>query len=319
MLSPVRETRPKDRQMTTTTDTARSFYASQPRVRTADIIGAKRTGPIGDMPGRRIAQRTMIGVDPDEIVLGDNASRSDTRDSAIHSLARSMREHGQQHPIRVARMGDSWVAVSGNNRVIAARYLNAHLAQGETPFEIQCSIVNLSREQDPALQAAILNIVENMQRTGLTPLEQARAMRLLIEAGRTQSVIAEIFACTQASVSNTLALLRLHPRLVLAVERGQLGATDAVKIGRGCPSLDEQAALGEEILAGHLTGKAALAKATGAEPAFKKKQARALARVLAASGSTFTAEDVEALVLRCAGIAVELTAPIAGAMETAGI
>jgi ParB family chromosome partitioning protein len=90
-------------------------------------------------------------------------------------------------------------------------------------------------------------LVENVQRMDLTPLEEARAYRQLLEEyGMTQEAIAARVGKSRPTISNTLRLLQLPAEVQVFVEEGDLSGGHArALIG-----------LGDERYAAHLAAKA---------------------------------------------------------------
>jgi ParB family chromosome partitioning protein len=67
-----------------------------------------------------------------------------------------------------------------------------------------------------------VQLTENIQRADLTPIEEARAYRQLLEAGATQSSIARAVGVPASRVRERLALLDLDERIQERVHRGEL-------------------------------------------------------------------------------------------------
>lgn len=68
-----------------------------------------------------------------------------------------------------------------------------------------------------------LALIENLQREDIGPIESARAYRRLIdEFGLTQEGVAERVGKSRTAVANTVRLLRLPPRILRALESGEI-------------------------------------------------------------------------------------------------
>jgi ParB family transcriptional regulator, chromosome partitioning protein len=85
---------------------------------------------------------------------------------------------------------------------------------------------DLSAEAD----AAETFLAENVHRRGLSPLEEARAMALLVDLGFSQRQIAERGGFGQSHVSKRLSLLRLPQQLQDARARAEITVADALAI-----------------------------------------------------------------------------------------
>lgn len=116
----------------------------------------------------------------------------------LAGLAESIRRNGILQPITVRRRTDGcYELIAGERRLRAARL--AGLA------EVPCILMKADNRK-----AAILGLVENVQRADLNPFEEAEAIRRLMnEWGATQLEVAERLGKAQSTIANKLRLLRL--------------------------------------------------------------------------------------------------------------
>jgi ParB family chromosome partitioning protein len=131
-------------------------------------------------------------------------------EESLSALAESIREVGVLQPVLLRPTGDRYELVAGERRWRAARKVGLQ------------TIPALVRETDDsaALEQAL---VENLQREGLNPLEEAGAYQQLIEDfGLTHEQIAARAGRSRAAVSNTLRLLALPPAIQRQVRERQL-------------------------------------------------------------------------------------------------
>lgn len=126
----------------------------------------------------------------------------------LDSLTQSIRKNGLLQPVAVRRLADgSFELIAGERRLRAAQ------SAGMT--EIPC-IVHAADER----RAAVLGLLENMQRQDLTPFEEAEGIRrLMVEWNMTQSEVSARLGKAQSTVANKLRLLRLT-----AIERERIEA-----------------------------------------------------------------------------------------------
>ncbi len=126
--------------------------------------------------------------------------RTNFDESELTGLADSIRKNGILQPISVRKRADGcYELIAGERRLRAARL--AGLAQ------VPCILMKADNKK-----AAILGLVENMQRADLDPFEEAEAIRRLMnEWGVTQLEIAEKLGKAQSTIANKLRLLRLSP------------------------------------------------------------------------------------------------------------
>jgi ParB family transcriptional regulator, chromosome partitioning protein len=95
--------------------------------------------------------------------------------------------------------------------------------------------------EDRAPETRVLEqLVENLQRADLSPLEEAQALRRMLDEtpGLTQSALAEQVGRSRPWVSNTLGLLRLPDEVQALLRDGKLDASHAKAIA-GLPANDQ--------------------------------------------------------------------------------
>src|SRR5579885_159815 len=138
--------------------------------------------------------------------------RHDDGYERLAELTRSIQEFGILQPLVVRRAGDHYVVIAGGRRLVAAK--RAGLSH----------VPVIVRDEEGA-RVRVLQLVENVQRQQLTPLDEARAYQELMEIeGLTIGEIAARIHVSTQTVRDKLRLLR-DQVLADAVERGQLSAT----------------------------------------------------------------------------------------------
>ncbi|MHB8573570.1 MAG: ParB/RepB/Spo0J family partition protein [Candidatus Dormibacteria bacterium] len=171
----------------------------------------------GDGRGRRDGEPIdgLAIVAIDRIHPGEDNVRRDVGD--VEELAASLRSVGLLQPLVVTPwdFGDGYVVVCGHRRLAAARV--AELT--ELPVIIR-EMTNAER-----LEAML---VENAQRTDLTPIEEAQAYQQLLGLEFTQETLATRIGRSQSHVSKRLALLKLPNRIQEAVYSGGISVADAL-------------------------------------------------------------------------------------------
>lgn len=154
--------------------------------------------------------------------------RTNFEEDALESLSDSIKQNGVLQPILVRRKGTGYEIVAGERRYQASKRAGLK----EVPV--------LIRDIDDA-EVFKLALIENLQRTDLNPIEEARGYKLLIERdGLTQEGLAKILSKSRPSIANALRLLDLpdevqelviqmlltsgHARAILAVptEEGRI-------------------------------------------------------------------------------------------------
>jgi ParB family transcriptional regulator, chromosome partitioning protein len=134
----------------------------------------------------------------------------------IESLANSLKTKGLLQPIMVRPIaGGEYEIVAGERRWRAAQRAGLHMVPA------------IVRELDDR-ETLEIAIIENVQRSDLNPLEEARAYKMLQDQySYTQQQLAEVIGKSRSHIANTMRLTTL-PELVLAqVENGKLSAGHA--------------------------------------------------------------------------------------------
>jgi ParB family transcriptional regulator, chromosome partitioning protein len=156
------------------------------------------------------------GGKPREIPLGDIdpnpfQTRSQVNEDQLAELAASILANGVVQPVLVRPLANGRFQLIAGER----RWRASQLAGKAT---VPAILRQVSDEQ-----AMEITIVENLQRTDLNPMEQARAFeRLSREFHMTQEQMATRTGKDRASVANFLRLLRLPATVQARVESGDL-------------------------------------------------------------------------------------------------
>lgn len=155
-----------------------------------------------------------------QIIAPDNAHRTTIDEAALYELADSIREHGLLQPILVRARGEGVYEIIAGHR----RYLAHHVLHAAT---IDCLVCDANDAETEALRGT-----ENLQRTDLSPLEEARALRAIANAhGDTPRELARRIGRTPWWVERRLQLLDLPDDLHDKVHTGELPASSALLLG----------------------------------------------------------------------------------------
>jgi ParB family chromosome partitioning protein len=125
--------------------------------------------------------------------------RSQMDKQELNELADSIRRNGVLQPIIItpAAQPDQYVLIAGERRLVASRMAGLN----EIPAIIR---------QASELERLELALIENVQRTDLSPMEAAEAYRQLDdEFGLSHEEIADRVGKSRTAVTNTLRLLKL--------------------------------------------------------------------------------------------------------------
>ncbi|MBW6392939.1 MULTISPECIES: ParB/RepB/Spo0J family partition protein [Halomonadaceae] len=146
-----------------------------------------------------------------QLSRGKYQPRRDIQPEALEELADSIRAQGVMQPIVVRPIGEARYEIIAGER----RWRAAQLAELDT---IPAVIREVSDEV-----ALALALIENIQRENLNPVEEAMALkRLLEEFELTQQQVADAVGKSRAQVANLLRLLALDPEVQTLLERGDL-------------------------------------------------------------------------------------------------
>lgn len=145
----------------------------------------------------------------DRILPMPGQSRKTFCEKPLADMAASIREVGVLHPVivRLKRGSEDFFhLVAGDRRMRAAQ------ASGLTVIP---AIVMRGTKRD----AAIISLIENVQRENLTPIEEGESYRRLkAEFGFTEVQLAQLVGKSQPTISEAIRLTRLTPTIKNACE-----------------------------------------------------------------------------------------------------
>lgn len=142
--------------------------------------------------------------------------RKEFDSAALAELADSIAQHGVLQPLLLRPM------LSGGYRIVAGerRWRAARMA-GLT--EVPAVIREMTDSEE-----MLFALIENLQREDLTPLEEARGYRTLIETqDLTQEEVSQAVGKSRPSVTNALRLLNLPDDIQEMLEKGEITAGHA--------------------------------------------------------------------------------------------
>lgn len=163
--------------------------------------------------GRR-SNRSFGRIEIERIQPDPQQPRTDFDDEALERLAASIRDKGQLAPIRVrwSEHNACWLIISGERRWRAAQ--RAGLKAIDCYFlEQHVSPTQILEEQ----------LIENLLREDLQPIEEAESFRRLMEVNKWNGKqLAEALRINPTRVSRSLALLKLPHEMRTRIESGEL-------------------------------------------------------------------------------------------------
>jgi ParB family chromosome partitioning protein len=198
---------------------------------------------------RPAASRTPVTL-PTAYLRAGGVSQPRTNFDGLDPLIDSVKQHGLLQPILVRPVSGEanvYEIVAGERRWRAAQKAQLH----EVPVVIRTLDM---------LESLQLALVENLQRTDLSPIDEAAGYRRLIsDFHQTQEQVAETVGKSRPHVANTLRLLDLPERVRDYVQNGKLTAGQA----RSLLAFPDPTAMAERTLAEKLTVRDLEALAAG--------------------------------------------------------
>ena len=189
-----------------------------------------------------------------QLQAGKYQPRTRMDEGSLYELAESIKSQGIMQPILVRPVGASgYEIIAGERRFRAAKLAGLD----EVPVLVK---------QVPDEAAAVIALIENIQREDLNPLEEAQGLqRLVHEFQLTHEQAAQAVGRSRSAASNLLRLLNLTPPVQQMLMAGDLDMGHA----RALLALDagQQVASANEIVAKKLSVREAeklVAKAQGA-------------------------------------------------------
>ncbi|MCT2545556.1 ParB/RepB/Spo0J family partition protein [Streptomyces atratus] len=195
-----------------------SFAQARPISARRAAIGAATGVPTAGVPDPTELSLNLISQNPDN-------PREELRD--LEGLAESIAEIGlvnavtvasieaylEERPHRAADLdeGARYIVVDGHRRLAAARLAGA--------AKIRVSVDNALVSTDEALLEAAF--VANVHRDDMNPLEQAQALRTLVDFYGSQTKAAKRLGIAQSTISSKLSVLDLDPQLQADLVEGR--------------------------------------------------------------------------------------------------
>lgn len=182
--------------------------------------------------------RSFGTLDLEQVIPDPDQPRKHIDADDIERLAESIRVKGQLQPIRVrwSETENRWIIVAGERRYQATK--KAGLSS------IECHFVESELSDSEKLE---VQLVENLLREDLNPLEEAHAYQQLMQLNNWSGKQLSEAICVQPSrVTRAVALLRLDPRLQSEIHQCRLSASAAYELSK-IKDLDQRAAILDKL------------------------------------------------------------------------
>lgn len=160
-------------------------------------------------------EKEIFEISLDDIIPNRFQPRLSFDEDALNELAKSIRQHGIIQPLVLRKVGNKYEIIAGERR-----YKAAYIA-GLT--KVPAVIIDLNDNE-----SAEVAIVENIQRKNLSPIEEAKSYKKLLDRGYlTQDELASRMGKTQGAISNKLRLLNLSTDVQDALLNNQISERHA--------------------------------------------------------------------------------------------
>ena len=159
------------------------------------------------------ASETKLPIE--DIVPNPNQPRIHFNETELRELSESIQEHGVLQPLLVRKHGNGYEIIAGERRYQASKLAGLE--------ELPVIIKDADDEQMLALA-----LIENLQRSDLNPVEEAKGYRQLIDAsGMTQEALSKAVSKSRSAITNSLRLLDLPEVVQQMIFEGKLTAGHA--------------------------------------------------------------------------------------------
>ncbi len=140
---------------------------------------------------------SVVSLPVNQIQPNPQQPRAFFDDYALTQLAVSIQQNGILQPLTVRKTENGYQLIAGERRLRAAKLINLDY--------VPCIVLNKEDKE-----SAVMAILENIQRADLNFMEEALAIKRLIDHyGLTQEEAASKLGIAQSTVANKLRLLRL--------------------------------------------------------------------------------------------------------------
>ncbi len=155
-------------------------------------------------------EQRLITLSISEIKSSPDNPRKNYDESDLMRLADSIKRNGLLQPVVVRKTDKGYILIAGGRRLSALQIL------GEKT--VSCLV-----QKSTNLSAAVLSIIENIQRKDLNPFEEAEAIDKLINGYHmSQNQVAERLGIAPSTLCNKLRLLNLSEQIRDILERNNL-------------------------------------------------------------------------------------------------
>ena len=202
---------------------------------------------LGSLMGEAQTETGYTGADTEvsieSIVPNPNQPRTHFNESQLEELSESIRENGVLQPLLVRKKGKQYEIIAGERRYQASKIAGLK----------KLPVIVKEVDDQKMLELAL---IENLQRSDLNPIEEAKGYKQLIKtSGMTQEALSKAVSKSRSSITNSLRLLDLPEQVQQFLFDGKLTAGHARAI-LAVPYEDARIKLAEKVVAEGLSVRA---------------------------------------------------------------
>ncbi len=162
----------------------------------------------------------ILLLDIEKIYPNKNQPRAVFSKESLAELCESIKANGVLQPVLVQEHRGAYRLIAGERRWRAAGWAGLH----KIPAIVK---------QPDSHQAFIWGLIENIQREGLSPIEEAKAFKKIMrESGLSQEALAKSLGRSRSSLANFLRLLQLDGEVQKLVEAKKISFAQARELLR---------------------------------------------------------------------------------------
>ena len=203
---------------------------------------------LGSLMGEAQSETGYVEEHDTEVSIEDiepnpDQPRKHFNESELQELSESIRENGVLQPLLVRKKGSKYEIIAGERRYQASKIAGIE----------KLPVVVKNVDDQKMLELAL---IENLQRSDLNPIEEAKGYKSLIDAsGMTQESLSKAVSKSRSTITNSLRLLDLPEEVQQYLFDGKLSAGHARAI-LAVPYEEARIKLAEKVVAEGLSVRA---------------------------------------------------------------
>ncbi len=157
----------------------------------------------------------IFDMDVDQVKANPEQPRTHFDEKAIEELSESIKSVGLIQPIIVRKKDDGYMVIAGERRLRAVKLAGLK--------KIRTIVIEADEEKQYTM-----SLIENIQRSDLDPIEEARAYKVLVNRFKLkQNDIADRTGKDRATIANSLRLLNLPDEIQDGLSGGNISVGHA--------------------------------------------------------------------------------------------